>query len=148
MNLRPSAAGSVALNAPSIMVPSIMAWGLNHVTTHAVDMTFNMGMFTSLPLSRLSSRERSSDMPIQMTMYCLPEAPHFYPELCSSMLYTEKARPEPELYREHDDKCSGVGTASCLCESGIYEQKILKSDGSNVGKPHQKALKEIHNSSF
>ena len=68
MNLSPSAAGSVALKAPSIMVPSMMAWGLNQVTTQAVEMTFNIGTLTSFEDSRVSSFERSSEIPIHMTI--------------------------------------------------------------------------------
>ena len=60
-------AGRLARNAPSIMVPSMMACGLNHVTTQAVEITFQMGTFTSRPPSMLAL-ERKSPIPIQMTM--------------------------------------------------------------------------------
>ena len=43
------------------------ACGLNHVTTHAVVMSFQTGTFTSRPPSRLALL-RSSPMPIQMTI--------------------------------------------------------------------------------
>ena len=60
-------AGSVARNAPSIIVPSMMAWGFSQVTTKAVVMSFHTGTFTSLPPSRLAL-ERKRPMPIQMTI--------------------------------------------------------------------------------
>ena len=51
--------GRVALNAPSIIEPSIRAWGLNQVTTQAVVMTLAMGMST-LVLVSMVSLERTS----------------------------------------------------------------------------------------
>ena len=42
--------GSVALNAPSIMEPSMIACGLNQVTTQAVVMTLRIGMSTFVAL--------------------------------------------------------------------------------------------------
>ena len=53
----------VARNAPSIMVPSMMAWGFSHVTTKAEAASFQMGTFTSRPPSRLAL-ERRSPMPM------------------------------------------------------------------------------------
>ena len=61
-------AGSVALKAPSIMLPSMRACGLNHVTTQAVVTTLAIGIFTSLPVSRDSSFDLRRPMPIHMTM--------------------------------------------------------------------------------
>lgn len=40
-------AGKVALKAPSIMLPSIIAWGLNQVTAQAVVITLIIGTLTS-----------------------------------------------------------------------------------------------------
>ena len=59
--------GRLARKAPSIMVPSMMACGLNHVTTKAVVNSFHTGTFTSLPPSS-DALDRSSPIPIQMTM--------------------------------------------------------------------------------
>ena len=53
----------VARKAPSIMVPSMMAWGFSHVTTKAEPASFQMGTFTSRPPSRLAL-DRSRPMPI------------------------------------------------------------------------------------
>lgn len=47
-------AGSVALKAPSIIEPSIRACGLNQVTTHAVVITFAIGISTFVLLSMVS----------------------------------------------------------------------------------------------
>ena len=53
----------VARKAPSIMVPSMMAWGFSQVTTKAEPASFQMGTFTSRPPSRLAL-DRSRPMPI------------------------------------------------------------------------------------
>ena len=60
-------AGSVALNAPSIIEPSIKACGLNQVTTQAVVMTFAIGISTFVLLSIVSCA-RTSPCPIQITI--------------------------------------------------------------------------------
>ena len=44
-----------------------MAWGLNHVTTQAEVITFQIGRFT-LVLVSMVALERRSPMPIQMTI--------------------------------------------------------------------------------
>lgn len=44
--------GREALNAPNIILPSIIACGLNHVTTQAVVTTFIKGIFTSVEFLR------------------------------------------------------------------------------------------------
>ena len=54
MKGRSPPAGSVALNAPNIMVPSMRACGLSHVTTNAATMIFKNGWLTSLPPSKLA----------------------------------------------------------------------------------------------
>ena len=59
--------GRVALNAPSIIDPSIKAWGLNQVTTQAVVTTFAIGIFTSVLVSRVSFA-RTSPWPIHITI--------------------------------------------------------------------------------
>ena len=67
MKDRSPPSGRVARKAPSIMVPSMMAWGFIQVTTKAEVKSFQTGIFTSLPPSRLAL-ERSRPMPIQSTM--------------------------------------------------------------------------------
>ena len=59
--------GRVTWKAPSIMVPSMMAWGLNQVTTQAEEMVLRMDM---APPDRSSSSAlaRSRPMPMKMTM--------------------------------------------------------------------------------
>ena len=59
--------GRLARKAPSIMVPSMRAWGFIQVTTKAVVNRRQRGTFTSLPPSR-EALDRSSPTPIQMTM--------------------------------------------------------------------------------
>ena len=59
MKGRSPPAGRVARKAPSIMVPSIRAWGFIQVTTKAVVNSFQMGIFTSLPPSKLALARRS-----------------------------------------------------------------------------------------
>ena len=54
MNFVDWSAGRVAWNAPSIMEPSMRAWGLNQVTTQAVEMTFSMGTSTFVDVSMVS----------------------------------------------------------------------------------------------
>ena len=46
--------GRVALNAPSIIEPSMRACGLNHVTTQAVVITLTIGISTLVLVSRVS----------------------------------------------------------------------------------------------
>ena len=50
INFIPSPDGREALNAPNIILPSIIAWGLNHVTAQAVVKTFIKGISTSVEL--------------------------------------------------------------------------------------------------
>ena len=52
INFIPSPGGREALNAPNIILPSIIACGLNYVTTQAVVTTFIKGIFTSVEFLR------------------------------------------------------------------------------------------------
>lgn len=52
INGRSPPSGRLARKAPSIMVPSIRAWGLIQVTTKAEETSFQMGTLTSRPPSR------------------------------------------------------------------------------------------------
>ena len=52
-----SAGGRAARKAPSIMVPSIMAWGLNQVTTQAEEMVLHFTTWEN-PASGMCQRIR------------------------------------------------------------------------------------------
>lgn len=63
MNEKLCSGGSDALNAPRSIVPSMIAWGLNHVTTHAVVMILAIGIETSVSLF-ISTFDRMILIPI------------------------------------------------------------------------------------
>lgn len=67
INGRSPPSGRLARKAPSIMVPSMRAWGLIQVTTKAEEISFQRGTLTSRPPSR-EALDRRRPMPIQMTM--------------------------------------------------------------------------------